>query len=100
MSTCQLISCSLRNRILDSVSRLTYRKQVPAEVTSLLISGGIDPRIGPPLEDMKRLLVDAFHMFDRENTTIADVPSGKSHGLSSNVFPKVLSNISAADSVC
>ena len=100
MSTCQLISCSLRNRILDAVSRLTYRKQVPVEVTSLLISGGIDPRVGPPLEDMKRLLVDAFHMFDRENTTIADAPSGKSHGLSSNDLPKVLSKISATDNVC
>ncbi len=100
MNTYQLISCSLRNHILDSVSRLTCRTQVPAKVMSSLISEGIDPLVEPSLEDMKQLLVDAFRFFDRENTKTTDVPPDKSNSLSPSFSPKAFSDTSVANSLC
>ena len=72
MDKCQLISSSLRTRVLDAVSRLTSRNQVPVNVMSSLFDGGIDLKRGPSLEDMKQLLVDAFRTFDHSKTTAVD----------------------------
>ena len=100
MSTCQLITHSLRKRVLDSVPQLTCRKQVPNNVMSSLFTGGINPHAGPALEDMKQLLVDAFRVFDRTRVTVAEGPAENTHGLSPNHPPQAFANNSATVGIC
>ena len=100
MDSCQLISDSLRIRVLDSVSRLTSRNQVPVNVISSLFDGGIDLKLEPSLEDMKQLMVDAFRAFDRTRGTVAEGPVENTHGLSLNDPAQAFASNSATVGIC
>ena len=64
---------SLWNSVLQAMTRLTCRHQVPETLLSTLLDHGVVPDSAPSLEAMKQLLVDAYRVFDRRVARAGEV---------------------------
>ena len=73
MSTSGPVSDFLWNSVLQAMTRLTCRHQVPETLLSTLMDHGVVPDSPRSLETMKQLLVEAYRVFDRRAVRTGEV---------------------------